>query len=129
MKILIDTDVLLDVGLNREEFVQDSSEILRWALRGGDAAVAWQSLTNVSYLLKKGGRDFLQKLLQIVDVVPAGLPEARRALQLPMKDLEDAFQVAAALHWGAECIVTRNLNDYRNSPVPARSPVQFLKRL
>ena len=44
-----------------------------------------------------------------------------------MKDLEDAFQAAAALAWGADFIITRILADYRHSPVPALAPPAFLR--
>ena len=129
MKILIDTDVLLDVALAREPHVDDSAGVLRWAESSGDAAVAWHSLTNCAYLLKGSGRSFLTTLLQIVRVAPAGDREARRAMDLRLRDLEDAFQVTAAIAWGAECIVTRNLSDYKNSPIRAASPAAFLKQI
>ena len=45
-----------------------------------------------------------------------------------MSDLEDALQVAAAESWGADLVVTRNLRDYRRSPVKAISPDDFLKK-
>jgi hypothetical protein len=46
-----------------------------------------------------------------------------------MPDLEDALQAAAALAWRADVIVTRNLDDYRHSPVPAVAPLEFLRRV
>lgn len=129
MKILIDTDILLDVALAREPQVKNSADVLRWAESSGDAAVAWHSLTNCAYLLKGSGRSFLRQLLQIVRVAPAGDPEARQAMDLQLRDLEDAFQAAAAVAWGAEFIISRNLPDYKNSPVRAISPSAFLKQL
>ncbi|MFP4204286.1 MAG: hypothetical protein ACLFS4_08145 [Opitutales bacterium] len=68
---------------------------------------------------------FLRGLLSFVEVVEAGTREAREALQLPMKDLEDALQAVSARKWGADCIVTRNLRDYRNAPVQAVEPSAF----
>lgn len=127
MKLLIDTDVLLDVALQRKEFVADSAEVLRWASRTGKAAIAWHSLSNCAYLLKGDGRDFLTNLLGIVEVVTCGQTEALRGLRLPMNDLEDALQATAALTWGADWIVTRNIPDFRNSPVPALSPASFIE--
>jgi hypothetical protein len=126
MRILIDLDVLIDVALARSPYVSDSAAVLEWAESGGEAAVAWHSLTNCSYLLKGGG-PFLKNLLQIVEVAPVGTAEARQAIRLPMPDLEDAFQSAAALAWKADFIITRNLRDYRKSPVPAISPAGFLR--
>ena len=128
MRILIDSDVLLDVALAREPYVAASAAVLEWAEAGGEAAVAWHSLTNCSYLLK-GGRPFLRKLLGFVEVAPVATADARNALRLPMSDVEDAFQAAAAMAWKADFIITRNLPDYQKSPVPAISPGEFLKRL
>ena len=126
-KVLIDTDVLLDVALRRSKFFSGGADVLRWAERGGQAAIAWHSISNCAYLLKHEGRDFLKMLLSIVDVAPVAAKEAHRALDLPMKDLEDAMQAAAALAGGADCIITRNLVDYRRSPVPAVDPEKFLQ--
>ena len=101
---------------------------MRWVQAGGAAAVAWHSLTNCAYMLK-GGRPFLRKLLKLVEVATVGTTDAHRALTLPMSDVEDAFQSAAALAWSADFIITRNLPDYRRSPVPAISPSEFLKKI
>ncbi len=127
MRALLDTDLLLDVALAREPHVDQSAAVLRWAESGGAAAVAWHSLTNCAYLLKGGGRPFLSRLLHLVEVAPVGTADALRALGLPMSDTEDAFQAAAALAWSADVIVTRNIADYRHSPVRALSPAAFLK--
>lgn len=128
MRILLDTDVLLDVALDRKPHVEASAAVLKWVQAGGTAAVAWHSLTNCSYLLK-GGRDFLGKLMKLVEVPAGGTADANRALALPMADVEDAFQAAAAMAWGADFIVTRNLPDYERSPVPAISPADFLGKI
>ncbi len=127
MRILIDTDVLLDVALARDLHLAASVGVLEWAEAGGRAAVAWHSLSNCSYLLK-GGRAFLKQLLQIVEVPEAGTQDARWAVGSPMADLEDALQAAVALAWKADFIVTRNVADYRRSPVAAISPSAFLAK-
>jgi predicted nucleic acid-binding protein len=128
MRVLLDTDVLLDVALAREPHTENSVAVLKWVQAGGEAAVAWHSLSNCAYLLK-GGRPFLNKLLKLVDVATVGTADARLTLGLPMSDVEDAFQAAAAVAWKADFIITRNLPDYRKSPVPAISPAEFLERL
>jgi sugar/nucleoside kinase (ribokinase family) len=129
MRALVDTDILLDVALAREPHAAASADVLRWAEAGGTAAVSWHSLTNCAYLLKGGGRPFLQRLLRLVDVAAVGKADARRALDLPITDIDDAFQAAAALAWAADVIVTRNLADYRRSPVRALPPAAFLKQI
>jgi hypothetical protein len=58
-----------------------------------------------------------------------GVGEVLAALDLPMKDLEDAMQASAARSYGASWLVTRNVGDYKKSPVPAVSPSEFLNQI
>ena len=126
MKILIDTDILLDIALHRPDFFEASEHVLNWAQsEPGQAAVAWHSLSNLAYLVRPDARRFIRDLLQFVEVASVGTAEAQQATNFPMKDYEDALQAASALSFGADFIVTRNLPDYKNSPVPALSPTQF----
>ena len=130
MRVLLDTDVLIDVALKRDPFVASAAEVLNWTEDSpGQGAVAWHSLSNIAYLVRPDARPFLQNLLQFIEVATVGTREAKQALSFPMNDLEDALQAAAALAFDAHYIVTRNLNHYRNSPIPALSPGQFLKEV
>ena len=127
MKILIDTDILLDVALRRSEFYAHSAAVLSWAeANPGQAAVAWHSLSNLAYMIKPDARTFIADLLDFVEVAPVSTSDMLVAVGLPMKDLEDAMQVAAALSFGARHLVTRNLPDYCRSAVPALAPQAFL---
>ncbi len=130
MKILLDTDVLLDVALSRQPYAVDSGTTLDWAeAHPGSAAVAWHTLANIAYLLKGGARQFLEDLLSFVVVAEISTEAARQALRLPMTDLEDAFQAVSALEFKADYVVTRNIRDYQRSPVRAVSPTQVVKLL
>jgi predicted nucleic acid-binding protein len=130
MRVLIDTDVLLDVALNREPFVRDSRQVLRWAQdEPRQAAVGWHSLSNLAYLTGPTARDFIRDLTEFVEIAPVSTREARQALGFPMTDFEDALQAAAALAFDALFVVTRNIRDYKGSPVPPISPSNFLKEL
>lgn len=129
MKVLLDTDILLDVALDRTPHVTASEKVLRWAEESRSAYIAWHSIANCAYLLKDGHRHFLGLLLSFVTVATVGDREAHAALDYPMKDLEDALQAAAAVASGSQYIITRNLPDYRKSPIKAISPKQFLALL
>jgi predicted nucleic acid-binding protein len=135
MRALIDCDVLLDVALERAGFLHDSVAVLSWAeSHTGSGWIAWHSLANVHYIAgrirgSKVARDFMGEILVFLEVPAADHVAARQALALPLADYEDALQVAAALAAGIDVIVTRNLADYRRSPVPAVSPAEFLKRV
>jgi len=64
----------------------------------------------------------LNELTDFCVVPGAGTAEMKQALELGFSDLEDAMQTAAALLFGAQIIVTRNLPDYRRSPIKAACP-------
>ena len=129
MKILLDADVLIDVALERPNFVESSDRLLRSVERGGwGAGVAWHSLSNLSYLTGKKARRFIRDLVQFVEVPKSGMNEILVALDLPMRDFEDALQAAVALSFGASYVISRNLSHYKKSPVPAISPSEFLAK-
>lgn len=130
--ILLDTDVILDVALAREPHVEASAALLHLLeVRHRRAFVAWHTLSNLWYLLRpRRGREpvrrFLEELTALAAVAPAGTDDFLWAVSLPMTDLEDAMQVAAARACGAEHIATRNVADFQASPVPARTPAELL---
>jgi predicted nucleic acid-binding protein len=129
VKILIDTDILLDVALGRSTFVSASSQVLHWAeLNPGHAAVAWHSLSNIAYLVKPDARPFLKGLLEFVEVAPVETKEATQAMSLSMPDLEDALQAVSALAFRAVWLVTRNVLHYKRSPVPYILPEEFCRK-
>lgn len=133
--ILLDTDVLIDFALDREPHARHAAELLAYLEgRRRMAFVAWHSLSNFYYLVrpKRGGaatRDFLVDLTRFVTVAPADTEALHFAAALPLKDFEDALQVAAARGCGATVIATRNVRDYRRSPIPARTPKALLTEL
>ena len=133
--ILIDTDVLVDVAMDRAPFAQAASEVLNLVELGYEkACIAWHSVSNLYYLMSPGHggmdiRDFIVQLTHIVEVATTDTEGVRYAASLPMKDFEDAMQVAAARACGAGHIVTRNFKDYIHSPIPAISPQDAVNKL
>lgn len=94
-----------------------------------DNAVSWPGLANIHYLSRDGAWEFIEELTDFCVVPGAGTTEMKRALGLGLKDLGDAMQVSTALLFGAQLIVTRNLSDYKRSPikaVPPGDPALFL---
>lgn len=135
MKVLLDTDVLLDVALGRADFGPASASVLAWCQRTPQTAViAWHSVSNLFYLLSAGrsgafARNFLNELLQFIEVASGDTASVRHALNMRLNDFEDALQVTAAISSRAECIITRNVRDYRAAAIPAMKPDTFLARL
>lgn len=128
MKLLVDTNVFLDVILERKSLMRESAAVLD-AIEAGRAKgyVASHALTTIHYIVAKAnGRaaaaTAISDLLDLCEVVALNRADFQRALSLGLKDFEDAVQVAAALHVGADYLVSRNERDFRDSPIDVRSP-------
>lgn len=132
MRLLIDINVLLDVALQRPGALA-SAQVLGLCGRQHEAWLAWHSIATLAYLIERqqtdiAGRDFIRGLLAWADVAPTNRADALAALDLPLSDFEDALQAAAAMACGAQVIVTRNVRDFKASPVMARTPDAFLRQ-
>jgi predicted nucleic acid-binding protein len=129
VKILVDCDVLLDVMAGREKFLADSAQVFD-ACEAGEiqGAVAWHTLANAYYLADdaKKALKFFEDLLSFIDVIGGDTELALAAINLGFFDFEDALQSVCAGKFEADFIVTRNVKDYKLSPVKAISPAEFI---
>ena len=131
----MDTDVLIDVALDRRPHSEAAARFLDRLERGPRSAfIAWHSAPHLYCLVApaRGGVDaraFIADLIQFMAIAPTDTESLRYAASLPMKDFEDAMQVAAARACGATHIVTRNVRDFERSPIPAISPEEALREL
>ncbi len=134
-RVLIDVNVVLDVLQRREPHYMLSAQLLARAELGlVEGALAAHTWTTLYYLVSRGGsseqaRTTLSDLLKFLAVAPVDQAVMQDALSLPYRDLEDAVQMAAAVHYGAQYVVTRNVQDYVAGPLPALSPAEFLALL
>lgn len=131
MRVLLDCDVLLDVGLRRMPWFHDSGAVFRLAQRRAVTGfVGWHSVANVHYIARRqdgvDARGFVAALIRFLEVAPVGHADMEFALEQDMTDLEDAMQAAAAVACRAARIVTRNTRHFKNSPVLAVTPKDFL---
>ncbi|HEX9483287.1 MAG TPA: PIN domain-containing protein [Gemmatimonadaceae bacterium] len=130
--VLLDTNVLLDVILDRTPWADDATTLLdRIARHEARGYVAAHAVTTVYYLVERAkGRGAattaVSDLLDILDVVALEGADFRRALALGLKDYEDAVQAAACLKVGARFLVTRNERDFKSAPVIPRSAAEVL---
>jgi predicted nucleic acid-binding protein len=134
-KLLIDTNVLLDVVLEREPWVEDATALLDAIAKGRAAGyVAGHAVTTLYYVVERSrhrtvAATAVSDLLQLVTVVPLSNADFQRALGLGLRDFEDACQVAACLEVGADNLVTRNPKDFKGAPVTLRSAGEVLALL
>jgi predicted nucleic acid-binding protein len=126
--VLLDTDVLIDLALDRAPYAEAAAGLIdALEQKPGSAFVAWHSLSNFFYMVapsrgKHQTKDFLLDLTRFVLVAPTTTESLLLAGRLELKDFEDAMQVAAAVASQASVIATRNVRDYRRSPVRAAEP-------
>lgn len=133
MKIMLDTNVVLDVLLKREPFFEASYAVMkRCAVEQAEGYISATAATDIFYLLRRAlrdrqaAKDALEKLSQLVGFADALGADVHAALSSNMTDFEDALVDAIAARCGMDCIVTRNIGDYRESSVRALTPEAFL---
>jgi predicted nucleic acid-binding protein len=135
MRVLLDTDVVLDHLLERVPFAETAGKLLELNVLGAfDGYISAITPINIFYIGRKFmGRDelrqALQDLLLAVHVCSTTHDILSQAFGLPFADYEDAVQHACATANNLEAIVTRNLEDYKNATLPVFSPTEFLNQL
>lgn len=132
MRVLFDTNVILDSLLARQPFVADATALIAMAERKViDGLLGATTVTTLYYLLVKATSDSIARaritsLLSLFDVAAVNRAVLQSALQLPFKDYEDAVLHEAAQLAGADAIVTRNVQDFRQATLPIHQPSALL---
>ena len=134
MKVLIDTNVILDVLTRREPHFAFSMAVLKLCGTQVTGCVIASQTTDIFYLLRRFGKDaqsakaLINNLANNLKVLDSTAADVQNALASPMPDYEDALLACCARRQKAEYIITRNENDFQLSQVPALSPQVFLER-
>lgn len=132
---MIDTNVILDVLLNREPFFQHSAQVLDRAEKGEyTGLICATTVTTLFYLARRelGTEQAIEKLrdlIAIFSIASVNRSVIEAALAEPTSDFEDSVLNQAAITSGADCIVTRNEADFSGSSLMVYSPAQFLASL
>lgn len=135
MKLLVDTNVILDVLCARKDFLESSSAIWKYCEIGKvDGYISALSVPNIVYILRKEldperTRQIIEQLFLIFKVADLKAVDLKKAAELKNEDYEDALQQVCASRIKAEYIVTRNVRDFSDSNIPAIMPVDLLKRI
>ena len=132
MRILVDTNVLLDVLAKREPYYEDSATIWSLAEVGQiEAYVSAISFNNVFYIVRKleGVEKAFEAMKILRDLFMPVAPDAQiinQAIDAKMKDFEDAIQYVSAIRAQVDFLVTRNPDDFPHEPIVICSPAEFL---
>ncbi len=130
--VFIDTNVLLDVLLNREPFVRWAQQIWTLAIqRKIKASVSTLSLLNCFYVVKKlktnaHAYSVVESLNKIFKIVPIDAKTISKALETRFEDFEDGVQYQCAISSKAKIIVTRDEKGFSKSKILVSDPVGFV---
>lgn len=135
MKVLIDTNIILDVLCNRTEFVESSAKIFKLCeVKKIDGYISALSIPNIVYIMRKELdsekiKDILATLSLIFTIVDLKADDIKKAAYMNFKDYEDALQSASAARLKMNFMVTRNIKDFANSRVTAITPSELIDRI
>jgi predicted nucleic acid-binding protein len=133
IKVLFDTNIILDIALKRESFFEDAQKLFilidKERITGNITATA---ITDIYYIAKKEkghneAINFIKNLIEVIDVIGINKETILKALASKMKDFEDAIQSSAAEIHQIDLILTRNKNDFTDTTIKVLTPKEFLK--
>ena len=136
MRAYVDTNILVDLVLSRQEFLPDAQRVFAIGYAGeAQLVVSALSFVNTVYLGRKYKfpmGDVLSKLRMIADFVDVADLSGQNVVDMltsGWRDYEDATQYRSAIDEQADCIVTRNKKDFKAGTLPVLSPVEFFNKI
>ena len=135
MKVLFDTNIILDVLLDRKPFSEHASYLMSKVERSEiNGFLCATTMTTIYYLLskyldKEKAIDSINAIMALFEIASVNRLVIENALKSKFSDFEDAVLHESARHAGAEYIITRNINDFKITKIPAFTPAEFLNML
>lgn len=135
MITLFDTNIILDVLLDREPFSSDASYLLSKVEQSEITGfICATTVTTIHYIVTKAlgsqaASHHIQSLLSLFSIAPVNRIVLENAAASKFDDFEDAVLHEAACHAGAKYIVTRKIVDFKNSKLPVFQPAEFINIL
>ncbi len=132
MKVVFDTNIVLDVLLDREPFATPAALLFSKVERGElFGCLCATTITTIHYLVCKAlgirqARKHVGSLLSLFEIAPVNRAVLEGALQSDFKDFEDAVIHEASIHAGAQGLVTRDSKGFRRATIPVCSPDELL---
>ncbi len=134
MKVLIDTNIIIDALTGREPFREAAEKIFILAANQiEELYITANSVTDIYYLIRKHLHDSEQtkhtmaKLFELFYILDVTSEDCQKALWIDIKDYEDAVISVCANRNHIDYIITRNIKDYKYSNTPAILPDAFIK--
>lgn len=135
MKLLIDANIILDVLQKRAPHYRYSSLVWKLCETGkAEGYVSVLTFMNIAYILRKELTpdkisDTYKAMSLIFSFEELTENDVRNAIEMGLKDFEDAVQIQTAHRVGADFIITRNIKDFMKCPIPAYLPKELIERI
>ena len=135
MKVFVDTNVVLDFLLKREDVFEDARMIMALGYnKRCDLYMSSLSFSNIAYIARKQLKgdalyECFSEIRELLSVSPVTQVELDQAILLRASDFEDALQYNSAKTVGADCILTRNTKDFQFSEIVILTPSEFVKKM
>jgi predicted nucleic acid-binding protein len=132
VKILLDTNIILDIALKRQPYSGAAAKILKVSdFNHFHLFISASMATDVFYVIRKIkgkaiGLTFLKDLLDTIDVCKVDKSILLLALESGFADFEDAVQHFAAVDAEVDMLITRNKKDYASSSLKIMEPEEFV---
>ena len=134
MRLMIDANILLDVLQKRDPHFRDSSLIWKLCETGSaEGYVSSLTISNLIYVMRKELNpekieEIIQRLKLIFQLTDLSVSDITKAAEMKWNDFEDAVQSIIAERIHADCIITRNVRDFKESKIIAFTPAEYLAR-
>lgn len=133
MIALFDTNVVLDILLERDEFFKSSFfAVITADYNRYQLTITSNTITDIYYIASKlkgklQAKSILEELFVLFDVIDINENDCISAHSFPVsKDYEDAILYASAKRHKVDCIVTRNIKDFENNDIKIYTPKSFV---
>lgn len=128
MKILVDTNVIIDILCKREPFFEDSYNALNKCIDNHTIIVSASAITDIFYIARKyiGRKECIRNLLDLIKISDTRGADIEKALSSDISDFEDAVVSAIAERQKAKYILTRNTKDFEKSKILSITPHDYL---
>jgi len=132
VRVLVDTNVVLDVLLERRPFSEAAAQVFALVEESRiEGFLCATTLTTVDDLLGQAlapakAREALQRLLNLFEIAPVNRPVLEQALRSGIADFEDAVLEQAGRLVAVDAITTRNVRDFGKSTVTVFDPLELI---
>ena len=135
MRILLDTNILVDIALERQPFLENSLKVLTLVYQQGlEGYISASTISDIYYIVRKEkGKvltlEFINHITAFCRIAIVDEAAIAMALGIDFRDFEDAIQYCVASLNNLEAIVTRNPKDFDNISLRVLTPSQLIQTL